>query len=30
MDEQKKERDEFIKVVEAGKVNTRKSVVAKK
>ena len=30
MDEQKKERDEFIKVVDAGKVNTRKSVVAKK
>ncbi len=30
MDEQKKERDEFIKVVDASKVNTRKSVAAKK
>lgn len=30
LDEQKKERDDFVKVVEAGKVNTRKSVVTKK
>ena len=30
MDEQKKERDEFIKVIDATKVNTKKSVVGKK
>ena len=30
MDEQKKERDEFIKVIDATKVNTKKSVVRKK
>ena len=30
MDEQKKERDEFIKVIDTTKVNTKKSVVGKK